>query len=150
MATLNMKANELQKNFEKIIYQFQIVAAESIESTDNLKPKEVNTIVFIGKYDGCIMRQIADFLQVADSTVTMLVDRLVKKKLVNRELSEEDRRIIKIVLTDQGKKIYQDHLKSYQKFCRGMLMTLEEKEQDLYVELIQKIANGAREKFADS
>ena len=49
------------------------------------------------------MREISAFLHVADSTVTMLVDNLVKKKLVKRELSEEDRRIIKIVLTDTEK-----------------------------------------------
>ncbi len=37
MATLDMKAKELQKNFEQIIYQFQTVAAESVKDTDNLK-----------------------------------------------------------------------------------------------------------------
>ena len=93
------------------------------------------------------MREIAAFLRVADSTVTMLVDKLVKKKLVKRELSDEDRRIIKILLTDGGKEIYQEHLKGYQKFCRGMLRTLEEKEQDVYVELMKKIAAGAKEQF---
>ncbi len=150
MATIEMKAKELQKNFEQIIYQFQTVAAKDVESTDNLKPKELNTLVFLGKCEGCIMREIASFLNVADSTVTMLVDNLVKRKFVKRQLSDEDRRIIKIVLTDAGKEIYKTHLKGYQKFCRGMLMTLDEKEQDLYVELMKKIATGAKEKFSGS
>lgn len=147
MATLNMKAKELQKNFEKIVYQFQTIAAESVDATQNLSPKELNALVFIGKCDGCIMRQISAHLNVADSTVTMLVDKLVKRNLVKRELSEEDRRIIKVVLTDNGKEIYQEHLRGYQNFCRGMLMTLEESEQDLYVDLMKKIAVGAKKQF---
>lgn len=150
MATIEKRAKELQKNFEQIIYQFQTVAAETVKDTDKLTPKEMNAIVFVGKKEGCIMREISNFLNVADSTVTMLVDNLVKKKLVKRERSDEDRRIIKILLTDEGKAIYQDHLKAYQKLCRGMLLTLDEKEQDLYVDLMKKIASGAKEKFADS
>ena len=148
MATLDMKAKELQKNFEQIIYQFQTVAAESVKDTDNLNPKEMNAIVFIGKKEKCIMREISAFLQVADSTVTILVDRLVKRKLVRRELSDEDRRVINIILTDEGKAIYKEHLKAYQKLCRGILMTLDDKEQDLYVDLMKKIADGSKEQFA--
>lgn len=147
MATLTMKAKELQTNFEKIIYQFQTVAADSVEATENLSPKELNALVFVGKKDGCIMREISAFLRVADSTVTMLVDKLVQKKFVKRELSDEDRRIIKVLLTDSGKEIYQEHLKGYQKFCRGMLMTLEDGEQELYIALMKKIAVGAKEQF---
>lgn len=145
-----MKAKELQKNFEQIIYQFQMVAAESLKDTDNLNPKEINTIVFIGKKGQCIMREISAFLQVADSTVTILVDKLAKKNLVKREHSEEDRRVINIILTDNGKVIYKEHLNAYQKLCRGMLMTLENDEQDLYVDLMKKIADGSKEQFAKS
>ena len=150
MATLDMKAKELQKNFEQIIYQFQTVAAENLKDTDNLNPKEINTIVFIGKKGKCIMREISAFLQVADSTVTMLVDKLVKKHLVKREHSEEDRRVINIILTDGGKAVYDDHIQAYQKLCRGILMTLENDEQDLYVSLMKKIAQGSKEQFAKS
>ena len=150
MATMETKAKELQKNFEQIIYQFQTVAAENLEAIDKINPKEMNTIIFIGKKKVCIMREIAAFLNVADSTVTMLVDKLVKKRLVKREHSEEDRRIINIILDDEGKKLYQEHLNSYRKLCRGILMTLDEKEQDLYVDLMTKIAGNAKEQFAKS
>ncbi len=94
------------------------------------------------------MREISAFLQVADSTVTILVDKLVKRKLVRRELSDEDRRVINITLTDEGKAIYKEHLKAYQKLCRGILMTLDDNEQDLYVDLMKKIADNAKEQFA--
>ena len=148
MVSIEMKAKELQKNFEQIIYQFQTVAAENLDAIDKINPKEMSAIIFIGKKKVCIMREISAFLNVADSTVTMLVDKLVKKSLVKREHSDEDRRIINIVLTDEGKKLYQAHLDSYRKLCRGILMTLNEKEQDLYVDLMTKIAGNAKEQFA--
>lgn len=147
MATLDMKAKQLQKAFEQMVYQFQAVTAEIVATTDKLSPKEMNAIVFVGKKGECIMREISAFLGVADSTVTMLVDNLVNKKFVKRQYSETDRRIINILLTDAGKAIYADHQKAYRKLCSGMLMTLNENEQDLYVNLMAKIAEGSKEQF---
>ena len=46
MATIEMKAKELQKNFEKIIYQFQTVAADSVEATENMSAKELECPCF--------------------------------------------------------------------------------------------------------
>lgn len=98
----------------------------------------------------CIMREISAFLRVADRTVTMLVDNLVKKKLVKRLYSKTDRRIISILLTDTGKTIYAGHLKAYRKLRSGMLMTLEENEQDLYVDLMAKTVASSKEQCEKS
>lgn len=94
------------------------------------------------------MREIADYLRVAVSTVTGLVDKLEEKKLVKRERSDEDRRIIKIALTPKGQKIYKFHVEEFSKLCRGMLIGMTPEEQDLYVELSRKIAVSARDNFS--
>ena len=150
MKDITTKAKQLHKSFEEIIYHFQSVNAATSDSVENLSLQETKAVGFLGQHDGCIMREIADYLRVAVSTVTGLVDKLEDKKLVKRERSDEDRRIIKIALTPKGKEIYQFHVEEFSKLCRGMLMGMSPEEQDLYIELSRKIALGARENFGNN
>ncbi len=147
MTNITAKARQLHKSFEEIIYHFQSVNAATSDSVENLSLQETKAVGFLGQHNECIMREIADYLRVAVSTVTGLVDKLEEKKLVKRERSDEDRRIIKIVLTPKGKEIYQFHVEEFSKLCRGMLMGMTPEEQDLYIELSGKIARSARKNF---
>lgn len=148
MATISTKAKQLHKSFEEIIFHFQSVNAATCDSVENLSLQETKAIAFLGRGGECIMREIADYLRVAVSTVTGLVDKLEDKKLVERERSAEDRRIIKIALTPKGQEIYHFHVEEFSKLCRGMLMGMSVEEQDLYIELSRKIACAARESFS--
>ncbi len=150
MANIINKARQLHKSFEEIIYHFQTVNAATSDSVDNLSLMETKAIGFLGQCESCIMREIADYLRVAVSTVTGLVDKLEDKKLVERKRSDEDRRIIKISLTDKGNEVYQFHVGEFTKLCRGMLAGMSDAEQDMYIELSRKIARNARENFTEN
>ena len=107
-----------------------------------LDKKELSILEFIGNGQHIIMRDIANFLNVSVSTVTGIVDRLVNKKLLLREFSQEDRRIINITLSTQGNemfRLYQD-----QKTIMGsaMLSVLDEREQDQLIGLFEKVTTN--------
>ncbi|CAN5425215.1 hypothetical protein BH10ACI1_BH10ACI1_06420 [soil metagenome] len=147
MADITARAKKLQKNFELIVFQFQTAAAVKSESSDSLSMQETNAIDYIGRCKGCIMREIAEYLHVAVSTVTGLVDKLEEKELVKRERSSEDRRVIRITLTAKGEDVYQFRLQEFIRLCSGMLTGLTDQEQETYIELSDKIARNAREIF---
>jgi len=50
--------------------------------------------------------ELADRLGVESTAVVKKVDRLVKAKLVVREMSRTDRRVRQIILTEAGKRLY--------------------------------------------
>jgi len=54
---------------------------------------------------GLVMNEIAQSLTVANSTATVLIDRLVEQNLVERELIHQDRRHIRCVLTGKGEAV---------------------------------------------
>ena len=56
----------------------------------------------------CTMGQLARMLNVTMPTVSGLVDRLVKLRLVKRVFSEEDRRKVYIELSDKGHSLIAD------------------------------------------
>lgn len=147
MENITTKAKQLHKSFEQIIYHFQTVNAATSESVENLSLIETKAIGFIGQCQGCIMREIAVYLRVAVSTVTGLIDKLEEKKLVRRERSDEDRRIIKIILTPKGEEVYQFHVEELLRLCREMLVGMTDEEQNTYIELSKKIAGAVAENF---
>lgn len=105
--------------------------------------QETRAIGFLGSRENCIIREIADNLRVAVSTVTGLVDKLEAKGLVSRVRSDKDRRIINIALTPRGEEIHKFLIAEFEKLCRSMLVGMTPAEQDTYIELSAKIALNA-------
>jgi len=85
------------------------------------------------------MTEIADHLRLPISTVTGIVDRLVQKKLVNRSRTEEDRRVVMVELSQNGRKFKNWQLKEHRKVSRAILESLREGDQDILLDLMSKI-----------
>ncbi len=86
-----------------------------------------------------IMREIADEATLSLSTATGVIDGLVAKGLVKRERSDADRRIVRVELTSEGLKIYEQALEVRSRMVRGMLGALNKEEQEQFVSLFRKI-----------
>jgi len=139
------RAKELQKNIEELVRRFQAGSTTNLDG--ELSLQENKLIDLVGQRQSCIMREISDYLHVAVSTVTALVDRLEQKEIVRRQRSEEDRRIVRIVLTKKGQKVYKSHVDELLKLCRGVLGALDEEEQVVYLNLVKKITDKAAQQF---
>ncbi|MBC8205246.1 MarR family transcriptional regulator [bacterium] len=103
--------------------------------------QEMKVLAFLGQSGPCIMRETADALSIAVSTLTGIVDKLVQKGLVNRDRSDDDRRIVKVELSEKGREIEQWHFKQRAKMSLRMLQALNDEDQETLLELISKIVN---------
>ena len=92
---------------------------ESIQgsSFQNVSITEVHTLEAIGGGRPRTMTHVANILGISVSTLTTAVGKLVKKGYVVRSRDEEDGRIVRIALTEEGRKI----LESHQAFHREMV-----------------------------
>ena len=86
------------------------------------------------------MSDIAAKLQLSLSSITGIVDKLEAKKIVRRSRSIEDRRIIHVVLTDEGHKVYKTAMDGHLEKVRTHLNALSPQEQDIFIALFRKIA----------
>lgn len=141
MSDIEARAIELKKNIDVITSHFKSIS--SITSSDELNLQELKIVDFIGQRESCIMREVAEYLKVAVSTMTGIIDKLEDKGFVKRERNDEDRRIVRVMLTDKGHKIFQAFVESHMELSRRMLQSLAEEEQKTYLELTKKIAQGA-------
>lgn len=93
--------------------------------------------------------QLGEKLLKTGGNITMVVDNLQKRELVRRVRSEEDRRYIKIHLTEKGKEliseIFPDHVQNIVK----EMNVLTQNEQQQLGNLLKKLGKGIEAKKND-
>jgi DNA-binding MarR family transcriptional regulator len=88
----------------------------------------MHTVEIIGHNQDMRTEELAERLGVPTGTLTVEVDRLEKLGLVESKPHESDRRSWLIVLTDDGKQMYEQHHKYHQEFTNEISrdLTLEQ------------------------
>jgi DNA-binding MarR family transcriptional regulator len=85
---------------------------------------------------------VARYLNVAMTTMSSAIDRLVKKALVERRRLEDNRRAVAVTATEQGRQVVEDQAAGFREACRMMLRSLEPVEQSELIRLTEKIADN--------
>jgi DNA-binding MarR family transcriptional regulator len=151
MTTLDRRAADLQDVVQDILKQFQSVNAAAANGPHvDLNMQELRLVEFLGNEGPRMMRELAEHLTVAVNSVTSIVDNLEHKGLVRRRRSEEDRRVIRVELTDPGREIYRSLVAVNLRLFRSMLGALTEDEQEIFMVLFRKIARGGHAQMASS
>ncbi|RLD14562.1 MAG: hypothetical protein DRI28_03250 [Caldiserica bacterium] len=89
---------------------------------------------------------LAKSLDVRNSTITSLVDRLVKLSLVKRRRCERDRRVVLVELTDKGRKLTEKLLTLRKERLKEIVKELpEEKVKEIY-ESIKRVKEILKKK----
>lgn len=88
-------------------------------------------------------RAIAQKLLKSTGNITMVIDNLEKRQLVQRERDPEDRRFITVTLTDQGRELITGIFPRQVAAIVGEMEVLTDQEQDELARLCRKL--GVRE-----
>src|SRR5262249_39860579 len=101
-------------------------------------------IEILGNSGPKMMRELAEHLAVAVNTMTSIVDSVERKQLVLRHRSADDRRVIRVELTESGQEVHKSLLEINLRLFRSMLGALTEDEQEIFMVLFRKIARAGR------
>lgn len=141
MSSVEKRTAELRDVFHEIGRQFQ--AANSVLPNGlhgTLSNQELRILDCLGKEGPQMMSTLADYLNLAGNSVTTIIDGLEKKSLANRQRSDEDRRVVRVKLTEYGHKIYNDVDRATLQFFQAVLDPLTADEQEILSILIRKVA----------
>lgn len=118
----------------------QLIVPNSHKAAQNLQlgPQDVRALTWLGSEGLCLMTEFAKGVGVPLSTATHLANRLVAKGVVLRERSEQDRRVVLIGLSKQGKTLESQLFQLRLARGQGLLKRLAPAEQQQLVALIQK------------
>jgi|SRR5665647_264909 DNA-binding MarR family transcriptional regulator len=92
--------------------------------------------------DGATLKEIGNKTLIDSSSMTVLVDKLEKDELVVRKLDSQDRRAIRVVITEKGRDIAEKVSKIGIKFNSQLYDLLGEGNQKEFIHGINNIING--------
>src|SRR6266481_910418 len=93
----------------------------------------------IGYAGGLPFGEIGAKMMVTVSNLTGIVDRLEEKKLVARKRDENDRRVVHVVLTDKGAKVYKSTIPLFESSVSKIITILAGPEQKELSALLRKL-----------
>lgn len=149
MSAAERNATDLRKLMQDVHGVFLTVdeAVAKCGPVIDLSIQEIHLLEWLGDDGPRMMRELAEFLRLAVNSVTTVVDRLEQRGLVRRQRSEEDRRIVRVELTDVGRSTYDELSENKLAFLRAMLEALSPEEQEIFLVLFRKIARVGRSRL---
>ena len=132
----------LHEAISTLIRVYKITEIESAEGHDKkrLNPADRQALLFVGERGECIANDVAEHLRIAPTTASSIIDRLVRRGFLSRERTEENRRVVRLRLTKEGRKVQDQTMQYNLANCRAMLAALKPAEQEVFVKLISTIA----------
>jgi DNA-binding MarR family transcriptional regulator len=92
--------------------------------------------------NGLTLKEIGNRTLIDSSSMTVLVDKLEKDNLVERHLDAEDRRAIRVLITEKGQAIAEELVKIGTEFNAQLYDMLGEGNQKEFTHGIKNILNG--------
>ena len=104
-----------------------------------LTPPQFYVLATIGYAGGLPFGEIGAKMMVTVSNLTGIVDRLEEKKVVVRKRDEHDRRVVHVVLTDKGAKLYKSTIPLFEQSIAEIFSNLEKPQQKELSVLLRKL-----------
>ena len=141
MDELSVKLNNLIVNTFNSILKVEQDMIRSL-SKCNLSISEIHLLEQVGKLNGkSTISELAGALKVSLPTVTVAVNKLVRKECLKKVRNQSDTRSIYISLTVIGEKINRVHAGFHKKLISELGSGLSENEKELLITAIGKIQN---------
>jgi len=111
---------------------------DELEKLDLTSP-QFYVLATIGYAGGLPFGEIGAKMMVTVSNLTGIVDRLEEKKLVSRQRDDQDRRVVHVVLTDRGTKLYKNSIPLFEKSISLVYTALDKAQQKELSALLRKL-----------
>jgi DNA-binding MarR family transcriptional regulator len=122
--------------------RFSLISHKKLEAElekSGLTPPQFYVLATIGYAGGLPFGEIGAKMMVTVSNLTGIVDRLEEKKVVVRKRDENDRRVVHVVLTDKGAKLYKSTIPLFEKSIAEIFSNLEKPQQKELSVLLRKL-----------
>lgn len=101
--------------------------------------KQIAYLKVINNEGDVTFSRLAEITKNSKPTITEMINKCVRMECVYREKCPDDGRILYIRLTDKGKMIATAEQASLKRVIERMVESLDERERELLVELLQKV-----------
>ncbi len=103
---------------------------------------QIHAVEILNSQGALKMKELAEKMGVTTGTLTVLVDRLEKAGLVERRPHETDRRSIRVLLTESGLSLAQEHHKLHRRLTQELTSSMSNEEISSLVGHLKKMVSA--------
>jgi DNA-binding MarR family transcriptional regulator len=111
-------------------------------ATAQLTLLQIHALMFIDKHEQVTMTEVAKQFDISLPTATALSDKLVRAGLIARQNDANDRRIVKLVLTQKGNDLLTKAMRQRSTKVSKMLSYLSSEEKQQLLHIMQRLLAG--------
>lgn len=107
---------------------------------------QIHALVLIDAHPGLTMKELAEYLRVASPSATSFVGRLVKLGWVERERDDENRKLVRLRVTTEGKRVLREKKSKRVAAIKRILQLLSPQELRDLAAILEKL-HGISKQF---
>lgn len=143
MEKVSKKSDKLiEAMLEDSIIYISLFNRELIKLSERKFMKTFFRLLLIEQYDNPSMSVLAKALNISKTQVTSKIDELFDEGLIERVPDENDRRVLRIVLTAEGKKFIKEAHETVTEGMNQLLSSFSHKELEEISKSIEVIKNA--------
>ena len=136
---LSRQLQELIAHFDVLYQRLMLTRPLNAATEVEISRQESRVVALLGSKGSLIMSDLARSANLALSSATNTVDRLVNKEMVERTRVDEDRRVVQVALSEKGKRYHDALTECRLEMGRNMLEALGAGEREIFLELMAKM-----------
>ena len=111
----------------------------------DMSTPQFKALLLISEEEGIRMRELARKMGGSFSNATVLVDRLVERGLVQRMAEPEDRRVVLVRVSEEGRFLIEQLVTSWRAISTSILETLAPEELDTVHDALRILLKAAQQ-----
>ncbi|PLS84363.1 MAG: hypothetical protein CYG60_18295 [Actinobacteria bacterium] len=112
----------------------------------NMSTPQLKALLLISEEDAIRMRELARKLGGSFSNATVLVDRLVERGLVERMMEPQDRRVVLVHATEDGRLLIEQLVTSWRSLTEALLKGLSPEDLETVRKALGILVNAAQDR----
>lgn len=133
-----MNIGELEHNFERFLKK-SLVTFRNVAIENNISESQFVILCILNQYGPKKMSELAEYMQLTLSAITSLSEKLMGSGYISRKRSQNDRRIVRLVLTDNGKSFSDELISQKTKLVQKLHERLTPKERESLNNIYKKM-----------
>jgi MarR family transcriptional regulator, transcriptional regulator for hemolysin len=114
------------------------VLSKNLENIDT--DRYYSVLYFLHYHNGCCQQHICNNLAIDKTAMVKVIDHLIKKGLVDRNVNPNDRREHFIVLTKKGSKQSEEIVKAFQAIDDKIFSSVTKQERQLFEKVLSTLS----------
>jgi MarR family transcriptional regulator, 2-MHQ and catechol-resistance regulon repressor len=105
---------------------------------------QFETLRYVKEHDRLLMRDVAHYFRITPPAATLLVDGLVRDKLLKRVVDTKDRRAVRVMITPAGRRYIAQGVTAHLERLKKLFSALSSDERAQLINILKKISKNIK------